>query len=410
MGAWGQRGMAVNVPFMLCLCTILPSIALGQSLQGRFFTPKSTYLVGEPIFVAFELINNGHGPIWIDSRLSDPCFEQSPIKVEGASRARREWKTALDCGPIGYGGSCLSSEIQIKPNQSHSGRIFVNHYYQLGQPGIYEIRIDWTIPVFDGPIPTAPAGRVELMGDIDIRVVQGTQQELESAFQPVLSALSSVDFERRRQDVQALTDLAQPFFEQTILDLSKNPGDVWAAIKGLYKLNTKRSRDRLADLAEHGNDDGIRERAMQALAATGDTEYLPLFLRLARTRKGYEQGVAIESSGLLGGDKAVPFLLDFLRSPDSLVRGAAVLGLAGTASRKAIGPLIQETRDPAANVRHDANLALTQLTHRSVSRNHWPSGTNPGLNYQKWLNWWLTQGRKAAAFGPAECAEPTPLK
>lgn len=410
MGArsrWASAGIAV---FTFCSCIALPFGASAQNLQGRFFTPKSTYLVGEPIFVTFELVNKGIKPVWIDSRLSDPCFEQlPPVTVENANRNWHRWKTALDCGPIGYGGSCLSSEIEIKPNQTHSGRVFVNHYYQLNQPGIYEVRIDWNIRVTDGPIPSVPFATAELMGDITVRVVQGTGWELKAAFQPVLKGLTSSNFERRSRSLQAVTDLAQPFLEQTILDLSENRGDVWAAIEGLYKINTPQARNRLAHLAEHGNDDGIRERAMRALAAMGDTEYLPLFLRLARTRKGYEQGVAIESSGLLGGDKAVPFLLDFLRSPDSLVRGAAVLGLAGTASRKAIGPLIQETRDPGASVRKNAGFALTQLTHRSVSLDASSARANPGLIYQKWFNWWLTQGRNAPIYGPTECAEPTPL-
>jgi HEAT repeats/PBS lyase HEAT-like repeat len=409
MGARSRGPIVKKTAFLIWSCFAMPLVASGQSLQGRFFTPKSTYLVGEPIFLTYELANTSSKPVYISSRVGNPCFERSPITVEDASPARREWTTALDCGPVGYGGSCLSSEIEIKPNQSHSGRIFVNHYYQLDQPGIYEIRTDWNIPIAGRPIPSAPAGTVELMGDVDIRVVQGTEQELESAFQPILRDLSSADLERRRQDVQAITDLAQPFFEQTILDLSKNAGDVWAAIKGLYKLNTERSRDWLAELAEHSESDMIRERAMRALAALGDEHYLPLFFRLARTLKGFEQVVAIESTGLLGRGKAVPFLISFLRSSDPLVRGAAVRGLAGTANRNAIGPLIQETRDPGANVRHDASLALTQLTHRSVSHGPSSAGPNPGLTYQKWLNWWLAQGRTATIYGPTECAEPTPL-
>lgn len=397
------------VTFAICLCLGLPCFASAQSLHGRFFTPKSNYLVGEPVFVNFEFVNKGHRPVWISGHFGDPCFEQSPITVDEASPVRHRWKTALDCGPVFIGGSCLSSDVEIKPNQSHSGRIFINHYYQLDQPGDYEVKIDRNVYVRDTPIPSGRFVPVEMMGTVDIQVEQGTEQELESAFQPVLKDLASTNFQRRWQDVQAVTDLAQPFFEQTILGLSKNPSDVWAAIQGLYKINTPRARGRLADLDEHSNQDGIRERAMRALAAMGDKEYLPLFFRLARTLKGYEQEVAIESAGLLGEGKAVPFLVGFLRSPDPQVRGAAVIGLAGTGSRNAIGPLIQETRDPEANVRRDASLALTQLTHRSATEGPSSAGADPGLTYQKWLNWWLTQGRSAATYGPTDCAEPTPL-
>lgn len=407
MGAQGRRAVTLNVAFILSCCAGLPFVASGQTLQGRFYTPKSTYLVGEPIFVTYELTNKDQKSAWVDSRLGGPCFDQSPITVENASPARHRWKTALDCGPIGIAGDCASGEVEIKPSQTHSGRIYANHYYQLDQPGIYEIGIDWNVPVSHGPIPSFSAGTVELTGDVVIRVVQGTESELEAAFQPVLRDLASADFERRGPSLQAVTEQAQPFFAQTVLDLSRNPEDVWAAIEGLYRINTPQTRSRLADLAEHGDsENGIRAQAMQALAATGDTGYLPLFFRLARSVKGYEQSMALEGAGLLGGDEAVAFLLNFLHSPDPLVRGATVLGLAGTASRNAIAPLIQETRDPAANVRWNANFALTQLTHRSVSQ---PAGADPALTYQTWVSWWLTQGRNAAVYGPTECAEPTPL-
>lgn len=413
MGAGGRWAIAGNAALMLCCCVALPFVASGQSLQGRFVTPKSTYLVGEPIFVTYDLANAGRKSVWIDSRLGDPCFDQSPITVENASRARHRWKTALDCGPVLTVGSCLFSQVEIKPSQTHSGRIYANHYYQLDQPGIYAIGIDWNVRVSDGPIPSFSAETVEVMGEVDIQVEQGTEPELESAFQPVLKDLASTDFERRWQALQAVTEQAQPFFEQTILDLSKNPGDVWAAIEGLYRINTRQTRSRLADLAEHGDnggsEDGIRAQAIQALAATGDTDYLPLIFHLARTLKEYEQVVAIESAGLLGGDQAVPFLLDFIRSPDPVVRGAAVLGLAGTASRNAIGPLIEEIGDPDANVRQNTNSALTQLTHRSVSQNTSPAGADPALTFPIWYNWWLTQGRNATVYDPTDCAEPTPL-
>lgn len=412
MDARGRWATARNAALMLCCCVVLQPPVSAQSLQGRFFTPKTTYLVGEPVFLTYELTNKGQKSAWVDSRLGDPCFGQSPITVENASPARHRWETALDCGPIFNVGSCLSSEVEIKPGQKHSGRIYANHYYQLDQPGIYEIGIDWNIHVSDGPIPSFSAETVEVMRDVDIQVVQGTEPELESVFQPVLRDLASTDFERRWQTLEAVMEQAQPFFERTILDLSRNnnPFDVLAAVEGLYRINTRQTRSRLADLAEHGSkQDGIRWWAMQALAATGDTSYLPLLLHLAQTLKGYEQVVAIESAGVLGGDKAVPFLLNYLRSRDPSIRGAAAVGLAGTASRNAIPPLIQEIGDSDASVRQSVSFALTQLTHRSVSQNASPAGADPASAFQIWINWWLTQGRSAGVYGPSQCAEPTPL-
>ena len=409
MGARCQGEIARKMAVIICSWLLLPAHPLGQNLKTRFFTPKSTYLVGEPIFVTYEFSNDGNKPVWVSSRFGDPCFEQSPITVADATPGRHGWETALNCGPTGYGGSCLSSRVEIKQGQLHPGRIFVNHYYLLDQPGNYEIRIDRNVSVTTGPIPSVPGETVEVMGNVDIQVVNAAKWELESAFQPFLKDLASPDSERRSQGVQAVTEMAQPFLEQTILDLSRNPSDVWASIEGLYKINTAKARDRLAELARHDNQDGVRERAMQALAALGDKQYLPLFFRLARNLKGYEQNLAIESTGLLGGDGAVQFLSSFLGSPDPQVRGAAVQGLAGTSSRTAVAPLIRELRDPDANVRNVVNAALAQLTHRSTASNAPDFAPNPGLDFQKWLGWWLEHGRNATIYGPTDCAEPIPL-
>ncbi|MCL5006329.1 MAG: HEAT repeat domain-containing protein [Acidobacteria bacterium] len=377
-------------------------------MKARFFTPKHTYLVGEPIFVTYEFINNGQNPVWVDTRFGDPCFGPYPLTVEGASRAH-EWETALNCAPTGNGGSCLSTNVEIKPGQAHSGRIFVNHYYQLDQPGTYEIRIDREVPVLLHPIPSAPASTVEVMGVLDIRIVPGTEDQLKGAFQPVLKDLNSTNSEIRWQAVQAVTKLAQPFLQQAILNLSKKPNDVWAAIEGLYKLNTPQDRERLAQLAEHGETNATRERAMRALAALGDKHYLPLFYRLARSLKGYEKGVAIESAGLLGGSQAVPFLSSFVGSHDPAVRMAAIRGLAGTASRSALVPLILQIRDRDPSVREVAGAALVQLTHLSTSSNFWAPVPNPALTFQKWHDWWLVNGFRAPIYGPNDCAEPKPL-
>lgn len=212
------------------------------------------------------------------------------------------------------------------------------------------------------------------------------------------------------QAVQAVTELAQPFLQQTIFNLSKNPTYIWAAIEGLYTLNTHQDRARLAQLAEQGKTDMIRERAMRALAALGDKLYLPLFYRLAHSLKGYEKGVAIESAGLLGGSQTVPFLSSFLVSHDPVVRMAAIRGLAGTASRSALAPLIVEIRDRDPNVREVASAALVQLTHLSTSSNFWAPVPNPALTFQKWNDWWLSSGYSAPIYGPSDCSEPKRLK
>ena len=148
---------------------------------------------------------------------------------------------------------------------------------------------------------------------------------------------------------------------------------------------------------------------MQALAALGDKHDLPLFYRLSRNLKGNEQCVAIESAGLVGGDRAVPFLSSFLRSHDPAVRLAAIRGLAGTASHGALAPLILEIRDPDPDVRQIVNAALAQLTHLSTSSNALDFVPNPTATFETWRAWQIANGSHAPIYGPTECAEPTPI-
>lgn len=408
MDARGQGSIANKTAVIICFWLVLPILALGQGLKARFFAPKNTYLVGEPIFITLEFTNDSPRTVWIETRFGQPCLGENKITIEGAKRTHHGWKTALDCGG-GIGGSCGSAESGIRPGQAFSGHIFLNYYYQLDQPGTYEVRIQREIPVFNQENPGIPATTVEASADFDIQLAQGSEEELQSAFEPVLRELESGDAEKKWQAIQAVTEMAQPFLQQSIIDLSKNQTEVGAAIEGLYKLNTSKARDRLAELTQHGETDTTREGAMQALAALGDRQYLPLFFRLAKSLNGYERNMAIETTGLLGGSKAVPFLSSLLGNQDPTVRMAAIRGLAGTASRGALVPLILEIRDPDPNVRQVANAALAQLTHLSTSRHSWALVPNPAATFQEWHDWWLANGFRAPIYGPTDCAQPKPL-
>jgi hypothetical protein len=64
-----------------CLCAMWTGIAPGQSLTGRFFPKKQTYLVGEPVFVDFEIVNSGEQSAGIESRMGEPCTGLDSIEV-----------------------------------------------------------------------------------------------------------------------------------------------------------------------------------------------------------------------------------------------------------------------------------------------------------------------------------------
>src|SRR5690348_10711418 len=119
---------------------LLPAVAFGQGLTGRFYPGKDTYLVGEPVFIVFELINNSQQSVWVDDRLGQPCLTDDTIKVEGAKPAWYGWTTGLNCSR-GIGGSCASGLMEVKPGEHQAGRILLNDLYDLDTPGTYEVKI-----------------------------------------------------------------------------------------------------------------------------------------------------------------------------------------------------------------------------------------------------------------------------
>jgi hypothetical protein len=97
--------------FALLAGILWPAFVRGQALAGRFYPEKQTYLFGEPIFIDFEIINNGEKPAWIDQRMGEPCIEPDPMEVVGRNARDSDGILPLDVTEVlgeAVRGACLN--------------------------------------------------------------------------------------------------------------------------------------------------------------------------------------------------------------------------------------------------------------------------------------------------------------
>jgi HEAT repeat protein len=293
-------------------------------------------------------------------------------------------------------------------------RHLLNHDFLIDQPGKYHVRGTARIGVRGSDRYDSPEiSEVEVSNTFEIALVEGKESELRAAIAPLVGQLNSQDFKARAEAVAAITDMAPPFMDDVLIDLSKTTY-AYAAIQGLRKANTVKTRQALADLADHGPDSSIRMEALRNLARTGDRSYLPVLVRVMKTAQDPDtKTVAAEAAGDLDGTQATPELLPFVAMADARTRLAGTVGLGHTADRTAVPVLIRLLLDSDSSVRENAANGLFLLTHRSVfSGNAMADMKDPqaGITaYQHWSHWWNVNGGTVAIHGMADCSSPEPL-
>lgn len=390
------------------VCVWPPACFAAQAVQGRFYPEKQTYLVGEPVFVVVEVANAGEQAVTIVSGSTfGGCAQVEGFGVEvSGSDPVRHWPPG--CGG-GVAGSCSSGLVELHPGATNKRRLLLNEWYRLEQPGEHEV---W----LRGQVRFGAAGEPILReahafeSRFSIVLAASEQAELQAAYQPLVKDLNSENFNRRVEALVAITELAPPFLEETILELTRSADSfaVGRAIEGLKRLNTPGARAALAELAEGAREEGLQQQAILALGVVGDRSYFPLVQRLAQRPEPALRYTAIRTAGQLGREEAVPFLVPLLRSADPLIRLDVVSGLANTVRKEAIPVLIEVLQDPDERVRQAAANALSQLTHRTaqVDVREPSAAKQAGL---RWTRWWLLEGNKVEVYGPEQCASPQPL-
>jgi hypothetical protein len=382
--------------------------ASAQNIEARFSTEKTDYLVGEPLFVNLTVSNNTSEPVWLDFQPPDPAkllCDDFAVEVPSAAPADKPW----GCG---FAGSCGHGFREVPPGKRITLRQLVNQQFRLEQ-GAYSLHAQAAIVVHNQNLLDSPKiEQVNISDTFLVKVQHGNENQLKTAFGPIVTELDDPDPRRRAEAAAAITELAPPFLEEILIELTKT-NFAHSAIAALRKANTPKTRAALAQIAIGGDDSILRIEAINNLGRTEDAAYLPVLFQLMESENKAIQNAAAEAAGNLGGVTAVQRLSSFVSDADSNTRIAGANGLGKTRSREAVPILIGLLLDSDSNVRQDAVNELWLLTHHMAFDGNEPADISTAESaafvHQRWIRWWGSHGATCEIHGMTDCSSPQPL-
>jgi HEAT repeats len=395
------------LPLSLLLMLAVSNLP-AQGIDARFTVDKAIHFAGEPVFVALTVSNKGDKPVWVDFKSPDmPLFcHDFALEVPGAESAAENW----GCG---FAGSCGRGLREVLPGKSISLQQLLNGEFRLDRLGPYLIQAHTVIEVHDQNLFDSPEVKhLEVSDTLTVNLQSSSESQLIAAFQPFVEELESSDDVKRSEAVNAITQLAPPFLEDVLIQLTKSSYS-YAAIVALRKTDTLKSRIALAQLATSSGDSMLRVEAIDNLGRTNDVSYVPTLLGLFESDDKQIKNAAAEAAGNLGGPTVVTRLAALISSPDEQTRLAGVDGLGKTRARQAVPFLIRMLLDSDANIRQAAVSGLWLLTHHAAfDGNQWADVASlqaAAAVHRRWGLWWNSHGDNSKIHGMDDCDSPESL-
>ncbi len=376
------------------------AFAAGQ-VSGQFYMEKSTFAPGEPVFLYFEVTNDGSKSVNLQQ--ADPYSFCSGYQISVSTDPGPK----SSCGPGGIAGSCLSSDVALQPGKKRIERILLNFEHNISAPADYEVEAVRYLAHAGTDVDyfKATKNTLEVRAKLNFLVDQNTESN-PMAFQPWVNQLRSTDPEKRREAARTLASVAPPSLQDALLAFADNPEFRQFAPMAFYHLHTPRSMTALADLlkkTEVGSYEHIK--SADYLAESGESQWFPLLEDVAR--KHAQISNYVDDAAELGGDRMLPTLIALTHSSDrELTRINAVTGMGYTGSRAAVPILIDLLRNPDTEIGDRARFGLHLLTHRTASGD---LHDNPQSQYSTWSQWWARDGTTAPVYKATECGDFSPL-
>jgi hypothetical protein len=374
-------------------------------IEGTFTLSKRQFAAGEPIWVTFEMTNTGTDTLYFNAG--------SPYSFCGGYRLQVTQGNPIQhpsCN-TGVAGSCLSGTHTFRGGERLRDKLLLNYDHDLSQPGQYHVRATRYISTATtNDLAAVVHGRQATFTDeFDIEITAPDAATLKTQLAPYVDQLKSSNDEVVREAARVLSSSAAAFLESTMLAMFDRPATQPFAITGLENINSPAAREALANLARSGIPKYSYEADMaaKALSKMSDLEYFPLLKQIAESKPQNQSGEAVRYAATLGGDEAIPWLASKLRDSDPIARGAVIWALAATGSRRAVPILIDLLLSTDEHLPQAAEIALVQLTHRSVSPDKYSSGS-PVVAHQSWVRWWVSHP-DGPVYGPTSCGEIQPL-
>ena len=395
-----------SVLFPSALYFLLSSSAFAQ-LQGHFSLEKDQFKVGEPVYLRFDLTNNGKEPAqFLQGNRYSYCGGYS-IEVTNTPPLQH---SSCDHG---IAVSCIAGMQVVAPGETRRETLLLNYEHDLSKPGEYDIHAVWAASYgskTEGFPNPAGGQQIKVEEHLRIRLIDANGESLEPLFQSYIAGLSAQDEEHRIEAARVIGSLAPPFLEDTIVSMLNIPAARSFALLGLKKLNTPHSREVLAGIVQATADYSYeREQIIKYLADMGDKRYFPLLLEIAQKQPPNQARDYVLAAARLGGEDAMPFIKSLLGDSDPFSHANGVMALSETGSRSAVPILIDTLKNPNSDEGALALTGLRQLTHRSPYLNGQIYQESPSRLYASWLRWWMLNGNSAPVYAPHQCAEILPL-
>jgi HEAT repeat protein len=277
--------------------------------------------------------------------------------------------------------------------------------FRFDAPGVYPIRAWHKVDFRADAASLQTLASQEVTTEFELGFIEGSEEELASAYAPILRDVKIADPIRSSLARSAVVQNPPQLLEDVILAMADDPHTVDAAISGLQRLATRRAKAKLAELSGAGKPEAVRQMAITALGGLGDPTYCSLMRDIAQESREYSRFIALRAAGYLCGERALPLVTSQLASADQSPRYEAAYALGNSHSRKAVPLLIPLLLDPDSDVRRAARESLAALTHRRSKNDGRPAQEI----YRDWTNWWASHRASAPIYGIDECKEPEPL-
>ncbi|MGD0211771.1 MAG: HEAT repeat domain-containing protein [Terriglobales bacterium] len=231
----------MGIRWLVVVCLCWSAIAAGQT-SGRFYTEKDSYALGEPIFVYFQVVNNGPKPETL--QFGDPYSIQpgcSPYRINVSRDRPFEPRPNLSCPARGLSVVCGSYKAVLQPGEVHVDRILLNLSHKVDAAGMYTLQAAYGVP-FSG----LPEGTPEIHSTLDFLVEEKPPDK--KLFQPWVDQLRSTDRLKRAEAARILASVAPRSLEDIILTFADDPWISQYAPLAFHRLNAPRSLEALKAL------------------------------------------------------------------------------------------------------------------------------------------------------------------
>ena len=148
-----MNSLNARVILLLGMICIFAHHASAQ-LVGRFSLEKKAYLVGEPIYLLFDLSNTGQESLIFVAGNSYSSCGGYDIQLSNDP----PWGENSTC-PGPPPASCIMGGFRLKPGEVHHDKVLLNYAHDLSKAGTIDIRVSRVLNYAQSSNPRAAMDR-----------------------------------------------------------------------------------------------------------------------------------------------------------------------------------------------------------------------------------------------------------